>query len=344
MSKKIAVGISGGVDSCAAAYMLQKQGFEVLGITLRLKPDCSDDDGSAEVAAALGIEHLVLDLREEFDKKIIAPFIAEYIAARTPNPCVICNREIKFGVMLDAALAHGCERLATGHYAKTEFDGSRHLLLRTESAKDQSYFLCMLRQEQLARAVFPLAGADKDAVRSMSLSAGLPPARKHDSQEICFVPGDDYHSFLASRGVSSPAGNIIDRSGKVIGRHTGITDYTIGQRKGLGAFGQPMFVTDICAESNTVTIAPEGGQYSQGFVADSLNYIGVEGFDGEARAQVKIRFRAKPVPATVYMQADGTVKVIFDEPARSVTPGQFAVIYDGRGSVLAGSRIIRRLD
>lgn len=343
--KKIAIGLSGGVDSSTAASLLLQQGYDVTGIILRLKPDNLADSDIADarrIADALGIELHVLDRREIFRKSVIEPFVSEYLHARTPNPCVECNSAIKFGTMLDYALEIGCDGIATGHYAKIEENNGRHLLKRSESAKDQSYFLYRLNQFQLSHSMFPLEGMDKEKIREIAEKANLPVAHKRDSQEICFVPDDDYISYLSSLGISSPKGNFIDKSGSILGTHNGIINYTIGQRKGLGAFGKPMFVTDINAENNTVTIGENGSQYSRGLVADKMNFIAFEELTGPVRADVKIRFRAKEQPATVTPNGDGTVTVIFDEPQRSVTPGQGAVMYDGN-TLLGGGRIIKAI-
>ncbi len=343
--KKIAIGLSGGVDSSTAASLLLQQGYDVTGIILRLKPDNLADSDIADarrIADALGIELHVLDRREIFRKSVIEPFVSEYLHARTPNPCVECNAAIKFGTMLDYALEIGCDGIATGHYAKIEENNGRHLLKRSESAKDQSYFLYRLNQFQLSHSMFPLEGMDKEKIREIAEKANLPVAHKRDSQEICFVPDDDYISYLSSLAISSPKGNFIDKSGSILGTHNGIINYTIGQRKGLGAFGKPMFVTDINAENNTVTIGENGSQYSRGLVADKMNFIAFEELTGPVRADVKIRFRAKEQPATVTPNGDGTVTVIFDEPQRSVTPGQGAVMYDGN-TLLGGGRIIKAI-
>lgn len=344
--KKIAIGLSGGVDSSTAAHLLLQQGFDVTGIILRLKPDSLADADIADarrIADALGIELHVLDRREIFKKSVIEPFVSEYLAARTPNPCVECNAAIKFGVMLDYALEIGCDGIATGHYAKIEEKDGRFLLRRSESAKDQSYFLYRLNQFQLAHSMFPLEGMEKEKIREIAEKADLPVAKKGDSQEICFVPNDDYIAYLTAMGISSPKGNFIDKSGNILGTHNGIINYTIGQRKGLGAFGKPMFVTGINAADNTVTIGENGSQYSRGLVADRLNFIAVEELTEPMRADVKIRFRAKEQPATVTPNGDGTVTVIFDEPQRSVTPGQGAVFYDG-DIIIGGGRIIKAID
>lgn len=343
--KKIAIGLSGGVDSATAAYLLLEKGYDVTGIILRLKPESladADISDAKRIADLLGIELLVLDRREVFNKSVIEPFVAEYLAARTPNPCIECNSTIKFGAMLDYALQIGCDGIATGHYAKIEESGGRYLLKRSQSPKDQSYFLYRLNQHQLSHTVFPLEGMEKTQIREIAEKAGIPVAGKGDSQEICFVPNDDYTAYLASLGVTSPKGNFIDINGSILGTHNGIINYTIGQRKGLGAFGKPMFVTGISAENNTVTIGENGSQYSSGLIADRLNFISVENLTQPIRADVKIRFRARPEPATIAPNGDGTVSVVFDEPQRSVTPGQSAVFYDG-DTVIGGGRIIKAI-
>ncbi|MBR3818483.1 MAG: tRNA 2-thiouridine(34) synthase MnmA [Clostridia bacterium] len=341
--KKIAIGLSGGVDSAAAAYLLLEKGYDVTGIIMRLKPESladADISDAQKIADKLGIELHVLDRREFFRKNVIEPFVSEYKSGRTPNPCVECNSVIKFGAMLDYALEIGCDGIATGHYAKIEENDGRFILKKSQSPKDQSYFLYRLTQHQLAHTLFPLEGLEKNEIRQIALNAGLPVAEKSDSQEICFVPNDDYISYLASLGVTSPKGNFIDINGNVLGTHNGIINYTIGQRKGLGAFGKPMFVTGISAENNTVTIGENGSQYSIGLIADRLNFIPFDALNAPIKADVKIRYRAKPALATVTPLDDGTVSVIFDEPQRSITPGQSAVFYDG-DTVIGGGRIIK---
>lgn len=340
--KKIAVGLSGGVDSGTAALLLLEQGYDVTGIILRLKPENDADFDIADarkIANHLGIRLEVLDRRDFFKKNVIDVFTAEYLAARTPNPCVECNAAVKFGTMLDYAIEIGCDGIATGHYAKTEEKDGRFLLKRSESTKDQSYFLYRLSQYQLSKTVFPLESMSKDEIRLKAEKAGLPVAQKKDSQEICFVPNDDYISYLSSLGITSPKGSFVDKFGNILGEHNGIINYTVGQRKGLGAFGKPMFVTAMNAEDNTITIGENGEQYSKGFIADRLNFISVENPVSPIRANVKIRFKAKEQPALIIPNGNGTVTVEFDEPQRSVTPGQSAVFYDG-DIVIGGGRII----
>ena len=343
--KKIAVGMSGGVDSSTAAALLLSQGYEVEGIIMRLKPDSFADADIADaqkVADALGIKLHVLDCRDEFRKSVIEPFIGEYLSARTPNPCVECNSAIKFGVMLDFAINElGCDGIATGHYAQIEEKNGKFLLKRSVSPKDQSYFLHRLTQFQLAHSMFPLDGFEKDYIREYAEKLNLPVAAKRDSQEICFVPNDDYIAYLTSLGITSPKGNFVDIEGNILGTHNGLINYTVGQRKGLGAFGKPMFVNSLDAVNNTVTIGENGTQYFIGLTADRLNCIDPDGMPDEFRAEVKIRFRAKPEPATVINEGS-TFRVIFDEPQRSVTPGQSAVIYSG-DYVIGGGRIITQI-
>ena len=343
--KKIAVGLSGGVDSAVAAHLLLQQGCDVTGIILRLKPDDGADGDISDaqrIADKLGIGLSVLDRREIFSKKVISPFIDEYLGGRTPNPCIECNKEIKFGVMLEHALEIGCDGIATGHYARIEESDGRYLLKRSQSPKDQSYFLFRLSQEQLAKTVFPLEGLSKDEIRETARRAELPVAEKGDSQEICFVPNDDYISFLSSKGISSPKGNFVDSEGNILGTHNGIINYTVGQRKGLGAFGKPMVVNSINAGNNTVVIGENGTQYSRGLIADRLNFIAFDKLTEPMRAEVKIRFRAKEQPALITPLDGGKISVIFDEPQRSVTPGQSAVTYLG-DTVIGGGRIISQL-
>lgn len=344
-AEKIMVGLSGGVDSAVAALSLKEQGFEVAGLTLELKPNGFESEvaDAKAVAEKIGIPHFVLDLRDEFKKQVIDYFTNEYINARTPNPCIRCNKTIKFGKMLDFALEQGYDKVATGHYAKIEKDAvtGRYKLLKSPSPKDQSYFLFELSQHQLSHAYFPLDLQDKTDTRKAAEAYGLPVAKKHDSQEICFIPDKDYVSFIKS---SLPdyvvkKGNFIDKNGNVLGEHQGIINYTIGQRKGLGiAFGKPMFVTAINCRDNTVTLAEQGGQLSKELIADGLNLVSVDKITDGARYEIKIRCQAKPAPATIEMIDENSFRAVFDEPQRSITPGQAAVIYDGN-TVIGGGTI-----
>ena len=345
MRERIAVGLSGGVDSSVAALLLRDAGYDVVGVTLSLTPQCTDADAddARRVADALKIEHHVLDLRDVFRDQVIGPFCRSYLHGQTPNPCVLCNQTIKFGEMLRYAQSLGVDRIATGHYARTEQRGGRTLLLRAHSRKDQSYFLCKLRQDQLSAAVFPVAGYEKDELRVLAEKAGLSVAHKKDSQDVCFIPDNDYVSFLCRNcRVSPQAGDFVDADGNVLGRHQGILCYTVGQRKGLGAFGKPMYVTAIDAARNRVVLGEEGCQYAAGLLADQINWIAFDAPLPSFRCEARIRFRAAPAAATVYAEGD-RVRVFFDEPQRSVTPGQTVAFYDG-DIVLGGGTIQQTLE
>lgn len=340
---KVLVGISGGVDSCVAALLLKQQGYEVIGANLLLTPQ-SEEVGQREdalrVAQALGIELLFFDLRALFDKTVIDYFTGEYLAGATPNPCIVCNRDIKFGALLDIALKEGIDYIATGHYAKIEKQEDRWLLKKSEGEKDQSYFLYLLNQNQLSHTIFPLEDRGKQAVRDIALANDMPVATKPDSLEVCFVPDNDYAAFIHRHcELVGPQGDFIDTKGKPLGKHKGIIHYTIGQRKGLGAFGSPKYVININAGDNTVTLGDEGSQFSKELVAENLNWIAFEDLKDEIRAEVKIRFNAKPAPALVRPLEGGRIHITFDEAQNAITRGQAAVLYDG-STVLGGGRIV----
>ena len=338
---KVFVGMSGGVDSSSAALMLREQGYDVEGVTLRLKPGSLADEDIKDAAAAAGradIKLHVLDLRELFREKVIGYFTSEYLRGATPNPCVICNREIKFGAMLDYALKNGADYVATGHYASLERRDGQTLLRRSASSKDQSYFLCMLSQFQLSHALFPLDGMEKSEIREFARARGLSAASKKDSQEVCFIPDNDYSSFIRSHGFKDMGeGDFLDTQGNVIGRHKGIMNYTVGQRKGLGAFGRPMFVTRIVPEQNAVILGENGAQYAKEFTVEGINAISAQ-MSGSFDCDVKIRFRAPAAPAHVEFDSKNTARVTFFEEQRSVTPGQFAAFYIGN-EVIGGAKI-----
>lgn len=339
--ERVFIGMSGGVDSSVAAALLKERGYDTVGVTLRLKPgDGADGDieDAKNVAKALKIEHCVLDLRGEFKEKVMDYFAAEYLRGATPNPCVVCNREIKFGAMLKFALENGGDYVATGHYASLDKNGEHTKLLRSDSAKDQSYFLCMLSEFQLAHAMFPIDGMEKSAIRAIAEKFSLPVAQKKDSQEVCFIPDNDYSSFIRSHGFKDMGeGDFLDTQGNVIGRHKGIMNYTVGQRKGLGAFGRPMFVTRIVPEQNAVILGENGAQYAKEFTVEGINAISAQ-MSGSFDCDVKIRFRAPAAPAHVEFDSKNTARVIFSEPQRSVTPGQFAAFYIGN-EVIGGAKI-----
>ena len=344
MPESIWVGMSGGVDSATAALILSGQGYDITGVTLRLKEDSGKDEEDARrVCEALAIPHVILDLSEVFAREVTEPFVREYLSGRTPNPCVRCNRTIKFGAMLDFALEHGADRLATGHYARVEQEAAtgRHILYRTDSSKDQSYFLSELTQHQLAHAVFPLSGMEKTKIRELAARHNLPVASKSDSMEVCFIPPDiDGHSEYIERHTARPLlrGNFIDADGKKLGRHNGIARYTVGQRKGLGiALGQPMYVTKINAADNTVQLGVEGSQFADSLVAANINYISWDGPpSGPTEITAKIRFRAPDTAATFIPLAHDRAQIKFHAPVRAVSPGQTVVFYDGDAVIGGG--------
>ena len=350
MKKRVLLGMSGGVDSSVAALLLLRAGYDVTGVTLRLRPDaymrgsraggcCSldDMDDARRVCYRLGIEHLVMNLTEQFERDVIGYFAEQYAEGITPNPCIACNRHIKFGAMLERARALGFDFISTGHYAVIEqSDNGRWLLKKSPAAKDQSYVLYTMTQDQLAHTLMPVGRYSKPEIRAMAEEAGLPVAHKSDSQEICFVEDGDYAGFIARyTGTKDAAGDFLDRSGRVIGRHRGVTHYTVGQRKGLGiSFGRPMYVTAIDAARNTVTLGEEGAQYSNSLEAADLRWIAFDALPGETEAEAKIRYAAAPAKARLVPLPGGRVRVEFRQPQRAVTPGQAVVFYDG--SVVLG--------
>lgn len=355
-NRRVLLGMSGGVDSSAAALVLQREGWEVTGVTMRLhkkEPSvqeggcCTSDDveDAKNVANKLGIPHHIFNFTELFEEKVINYFVRDYLNGRTPNPCVACNRYIKFDAMLRRAESLGIGHIATGHYARIRFDADRNrwLLLRSQSAKDQSYVLYNLTQEQLSRTLFPLADLPKAETRALAEQAGLCVAKKSDSQEICFIPDNDYAGFIQRRvGQLPPPGNFVDVDGNVIGKHRGIVHYTIGQRKGLGVtFGQPMFVCGINAQENTVTLGVNGSQTAKALEADDLNLISVPALEAPMQVQAKPRYQAKAANALLSPASGGAVRVEFEEPQRSLTPGQAVVFYDG--DIVIGGATIRRV-
>lgn len=347
----IAVAMSGGVDSSVTAALLQQQGHEVIGITMRLFAPHSTGVGSAVhdaavVAAHLGIPHHVADFSPDFSRLIIGDFIEEYRAGHTPNPCVRCNRYIKFGLLLDKAHELGADLLATGHYVRktVDPDGTCHLRIAGYARKDQSYFLYTLTQQQLQQVIFPLGTvASKDEVRRMAREFALPVAEKGDSQEVCFIPNDDYVAFLEGSGsLGATAGDIIHLNGQTLGRHRGTHRYTIGQRKGLGiAWSEPLFVTAIDAARNVIVVGEEQQVFAAGLRAETVSWI-VAPEAEEFAATCKIRYRHQPVDCHVRLCADNRCEVRFNQPQKAVTPGQALVFYR-EDEVLGGGRIIAAL-
>lgn len=340
--------MSGGVDSSVAAALLLEQGFEVIGITMLL---WGNDESAAEdartVCERLGIKHYTADFKTEFKKMVMDYFAEEYRRGRTPNPCVVCNRFLKFDAMQKFAKSLGAEKLATGHYAKIEYDekSGRYLLKGANAVqKDQTYVLYSLTQEQLKNTIMPLGSlADKAQTRQIAKELGFDVANKADSMEVCFIPDDDYRRFIEEHtGEKSPEGDFVDTNGKVLGRHSGIVNYTIGQRKGLGiTFGKPMFVIKIDAEKNQVVLGEKGTEFSSELEADNINFIPFDHIDKPIDVLAKVRYSAKPSRATVFPLGEDLVRVKFDEPQRAVTPGQAVVFYDLTGGTLVGGGVIR---
>ena len=342
---RVLVAMSGGVDSTACARDVLDAGYEAVGVTMRLCDAESDVCSDARrVCDMLGIEHRALERTAAFSREVITPFINSYERGETPNPCIFCNRTQKFGALLDLADALGCEKLATGHYARVEFDeaSGRYLLKKAKNArKDQTYVLYFLSQSQLARVLFPLGEYEsKDAVRARVAELSLPNAGQKDSQDICFIPDGDYAAFIEKCTKKSyPCGNFVDTEGRVLGRHLGAHRYTVGQRKGLGiALGEPMYVKGKDVEMGAVILCRDAELYTNECTVNKASFIPFDTLTVPMRASVKTRYSAKEVPATLTPLEGGRVHVLFDEPVRAITPGQAAVFYDG-DLVLGGGTI-----
>ncbi len=347
--KKVAIGMSGGVDSSVAAAMLLEKGYEVIGITMLLCEEgaclSSVEEDARKVCENLGIEHHVVDFRGEFKEKVVDYFVDEYLAGRTPNPCIACNKHLKFDAMLEKAKELGADYIATGHYAKVLYneDTGRYYLKQSDaSEKDQTYVLYNLKQEQLKRLLMPLGDVEnKEEVRKYAEKLGLSTAGKPDSMEICFIPDNDYAGFIErNRNYTATEGDFVDKNGEFLGKHKGIIHYTVGQRKGLGVtFGKPMFVTKIDAENNRVVLGEKGEEFSNGLLCDNLNFITVEKITEPIKVWTKVRYSARPALATLSMADENTAKVVFDQPQRAVTPGQAVVFYDDENIVIGGGII-----
>jgi tRNA-specific 2-thiouridylase len=340
--KRVAVALSGGVDSAVTAWLLREATYEVIGIHMRLwkSPDFEHQAHRAEdICRVLNIPYHQVDLRKEFESRVVDYFCREYQQGRTPNPCVACNRHIKFGLLLDKALSLGADYLATGHYAKVEHSRDGHRLLKArDTGRDQSYFLYTLTQEKLGRVLFPLGEHSKYEVRQMAKQAGLPIAAK-SSQDICFICQKNYGAFLSQRFGTLP-GDVIDTQGKKLGQHQGIAFCTIGQRHGLGlASGRPIYVIRIEPESNRIVLGSEKELYSQKLTADGMNWISGTASRQPITVRAKVRYKSKEAEATLFCRND-SVDVHFAQPQKAVTPGQAVVFYNG-DQVLGGGTIYR---
>ncbi len=346
-NKKILVGMSGGVDSSVAAALLIQLGYDVTGVTLRLYEgekcgSLNDVKDAAAVCQKLGINHQVLDFKKRFQTAVIDKFISEYQIGNTPNPCIECNKHIKFGEMLSVAERMRYEKIATGHYAEVKKQGERFVVTKPkDKAKDQSYVLYGLTQHQLAHTLMPLGNLTKAQVRELAEKGGLITAHKSDSQDICFVPDGDYTEFISKwLGVTFPEGNFVDLSGKVIGRHKGMIRYTVGQRKGLGmGFGRPMYVLDKNPKENRVILGDEDGLFKKKVMVSDVNFVALESLNSKLNCLGKLRYRHNEQPCTITPIDSNTLLAEFAEPQRAPTPGQAAVFYDG-DTVICGGTIV----
>lgn len=358
MKKKVLLGMSGGVDSSVAAILLLEQGYDVTGVTLKLRPDEYEDKSSCDkktccslndisdarrVAYRLGIDHIVMNFTDIFKNKVINKFVNEYIDGKTPNPCIDCNKYIKFEAMLIRAYELGFDYIATGHYANIEYskDLNRYLLKKSESKKDQSYVLYNMTQEQLSHTIFPLGNLEKSQIREIADKHNLHVSSKPDSQEICFVPNNKYAEFIKSYTKKDFAhGSFIDSNGSFLGTHKGLIHYTVGQRRGLGiALGKHMYVTKINPQDNSIMLCDETQCYTNTLIVDKVNLISTDKLTTELYAQVKIRYHAQPASALLQPLGKDKIKIIFDEKQKLSAPGQSAVFYD-KDIVVGGGTII----
>lgn len=348
MKEKVFVGLSGGVDSSVAAALLQEQGYEVIGFTLDLWNDKNGEEPEAvrdgrKVAQQLGIEHHVLELKELFRRKIVDYFLKEYAAARTPNPCVMCNRKIKFGEVFQAAKRLGADYVATGHYVRLVQENGRYLLkMPSDRKKDQTYMLYHLTQQQLAHIKMPLGDYTKDEVRQMAKEKGLFVADKADSQDICFLEGRTLADFIAEYDPEQlRAGQVVDEQGTVLGIHQGISRYTVGQRRGLGIASEAkLYVKELDAVQNRVVLSGEETLFARSLIAEEVSFQWMDKLEAPMQVQAKIRYASRPAPAIIEQQPDGTVLVTFEQPQRAITPGQAVVFY--QDDTVVGGGTIRR--
>lgn len=358
--EKALIGMSGGVDSSVAAYLMKQEGFQCIGATMRLYQNedaglpqgstcCSLDDveDARSVARRLGIPHYTFNFSDAFREYVMEPFVRTYEAGGTPNPCIACNQYLKFGALLQRARELGCRYVVTGHYARIrqDPDTGRWLLLRgLDRAKDQTYFLYPLTQDQLGSIRFPLGELTKEQVRAIALEQGFVNAKKRDSQDICFVPDGDYRGFLERfTGKEYPSGDFLDREGHVVGTHRGAVSYTLGQRKGLGvALGAPAYVCAKDMEKNTVTLGRDQDLYSTGLRADSWFWFPFPALTQPMEVTAKTRHSLRETAATVYPEDGGNARVVFHDSQRAITPGQAVVLYQG-DTVIGGGTIIESI-
>ena len=358
MKKKVVVGMSGGVDSSVAACLLKEQGYEVIGVTMQIwqdeDPQTVEENGGCcglsavedarRVAWKLGIPYYVMNFRKEFKESVMDYFVSEYLHGRTPNPCIACNRFVKWESLLSRSLDIGADYIATGHYARVELlpNGRYSIRNSVTAAKDQTYALYNLTQYQLSKTLMPVGDYTKDVIRQIAEDRGLAVAKKKDSMEICFIPDHDYAKFIEEAVEQVPGeGNFVDKDGNVLGRHKGITHYTVGQRKGLNLpMGRPVFVTAIRPETNEVVLGENEDVFSDRLVCGNVNWMAIDGLHGgERRVLAKIRYSHKGAPAVIRERSDGTVECCFETPQRAITPGQAAVFYEDE-YVIGGGTIL----
>jgi len=336
--KRVLIGMSGGVDSSVAALLLKKQGYEVIGVTMKLLNSENHEENTIKdaknVCEKLGIEYHVVDFCEKFKKNVIDYFVKEYMAGRTPNPCNVCNFYLKFGALLEVAKEQfNCEYIATGHYAKIEYneENNKYLLRKSKTdKKDQTYALYKLTQEQLKHVIMPLGDYEKEEIRKIAEENGLINANRRDSQEICFVEDNDYVKFIEENyGYKAQKGNFVDLKGNVLGEHKGIINYTIGQRKGLEiAFQKRMYVVGINDKNNEVILGDNEDLFSDSLICSDVNFISIKNLTKPISVMAKIRYSAKPENATLIPLENGNIKVVFNVPQRAITPGQSVVFYE----------------